>query len=206
VRPRLLLIVRHGETEWSSSGRHTGRTDLALTEAGEVEASATGTLLFDELGIDEPDVVFSSPRRRALRTAHLAFRGQGDHPTITELLAEFDYGDYEGLTTPEITTRDPGWSLWRSGCPGGESPIEVERRAEAFVELASATAPDGVVVAFTHGHTSRALVCRLLGVPIESAGLLFNDTGSLCVLRARRDGLALTGWNLRTPGGSSRPH
>ncbi|MGD9701388.1 MAG: histidine phosphatase family protein [Acidimicrobiia bacterium] len=206
------LIVRHGETEWSSSGRHTGRTDLELTEAGQIEAMSAGALIAAELGIDQPAAVFSSPRRRARDTARLAMRGVASDelaPVVTDTLVEFDYGDFEGLTAIQISEARPGWDLWRDGCPGGETPDDVRRRVDEFVELAEATTRErdgGIVVAFTHGHFSRALVSMLLGFPITAANTLINDTASLAVVRRRRAALTLSGWNIRPQGAAPRPH
>ena len=204
------LIVRHGETEWSSSGRHTGRTDLALTEAGQIEALSAGALIAAELGIDQPAAVFSSPRRRARDTARLAIRGVATDmpaPIITDTLAEVDYGEFEGLTAAEISDARPGWDLWRDGCPGGETPDDIGRRVAGFVQLAEDAVPaGGVVVAFTHGHFSRALVTLLLGLPITVANTLVNDTASLAVVRRRRGAMTLSGWNIRPQGAAPRPH
>jgi probable phosphoglycerate mutase len=203
------LIVRHGETEWSSSGRHTGRTDLELTEAGEIEAMSAGALIAAELGIDQPAAVFSSPRRRARDTARLAMRGvatDGPEPIVTDALAEVDYGELEGLTAAEISEARPGWDLWRDGCPGGETPDDIGLRVAAFVQLAEDAVPaGGVIVAFTHGHFSRALVTMLLGLPITVANTLVNDTASLAVVRRRRGTLTLSGWNIRPQGAAPRP-
>jgi broad specificity phosphatase PhoE len=204
------LIVRHGETEWSSSGRHTGRTDLALTEAGQIEALSAGALIAAELGIEQPAAVFSSPRRRARDTARLAIRGVATDmpaPIITDTLAEVDYGELEGLTAAEISEVRPGWDLWRDGCPSGEMPDGIGRRVAGFVQLAEDAVPaGGVVVAFTHGHFSRALVALLLGLPITVANTLVNDTASLAVVRRRRGAMTLSGWNIRPQGAAPRPY
>ncbi len=202
--PRLVLLVRHGETQWSSERRHTGRTDLELTEAGQVEAAATGALLFQRLGFDEPTAVFCSPRRRARRTAELALGLLGTEAEETDLIAEYHYGDYEGRTSASIAEERPGWELWRDGCPGGETPDEVMARAHSFAELAADRAPGGVVVAFTHGHMSRAITAALLGERATFAGLLHNDTASIAELRDRGGRIALTGWNLRPHGAAMR--
>ena len=206
------LVVRHGETEWSSSGRHTGRTDLELTEAGQVEAMSAGALLATELGFDEPVAVFTSPLLRARETARLALRsvslGAPD-PVVTPFLAEVDYGKFEGLTSAEIVLRSPTWDLWRDGSPGGEAPADVAGRVESFVALAGDAAADragGTVLAFTHGHFSRALVSLVLGLPLSAAGVLINDTASLAVVRRRRGQLTLAGWNLRPQAAAPRPH
>ncbi len=196
----LLLIVRHGETAWSSSGRHTGRTDIPLTDDGEIEARALRPLLFEAIGIDNP-VAFSSPRSRAVRTAELCF---AEHPvTIDDDLAEFDYGDDEGRTTDEIRRDRPGWDIFRDGCPGGETAAQVGDRADAFARRAQA-AGSRVVVAFTHGHLSRILVARVLGLPATAGELFYNDTASIGVVRWRRGAPVVSGWNLRPPG-ATRP-
>ncbi len=195
--PRAVLLVRHGETEWSASRRHTGRTDLALTEAGEIEALHAGTVLDQLLGISDPTVVYSSPRRRALHTAELVRGRELAAPQITELLAEFDYGDYEGLTGDQIRAHRPDWELWRDGCPGGETPQEVFARAAAFVEMAGREAAGGIVVAFTHGHMSRALTAEFLDLGPPLAMVLHNDTASIAEMRSRDGLLTLVGWNVR---------
>jgi probable phosphoglycerate mutase len=206
------LVVRHGETEWSSSGRHTGRTDLALTEAGKVEAMSAGALLATELGFDEPVAVFTSPLVRARETARLALRSVSvgaPEPVVTPDLAEVDYGKFEGLTSSEIAVQSPHWDLWRDGCPGGETPDDVVARVDAFVALAEDAVqhqPGGTVVAFTHGHLSRALVSVLLDLPLQAAGVLINDTASVAVVRRRRGQLTLAGWNLRPQAAAPRPH
>ena len=206
------LVVRHGETEWSSSGRHTGWTDLALTEAGKVEAMSAGALLATELGFDEPVAVFASPLVRARETARLALRSVSvgaPEPIVTPSLAEVDYGKFEGLTASEIAVQAPDWDLWRDGCPGGETPGDVVTRVDSFVALADDAVrqrPGGIVVAFTHGHFSRALVSVLLGLPLHAAGVLINDTASVAVVRRRRGQLTLAGWNLRPQAAAPRPH
>ena len=125
------MLLRHGETEWSRSGQHTSTTDLDLTEAGEDQARLAA-LTLRHLALSDP-VVFSSPRRRALQTAELAGRTVTE---VTPLLAEWNYGDYEGLTTHQIRTDNPGWLLWTHGCPGGESVEQVSARADQAIDLA----------------------------------------------------------------------
>lgn len=206
------LVVRHGETEWSSSGRHTGRTDLDLTEAGTVEAMSAGALLAAELGFEEPVAVFTSPLVRARDTARLALRSVSigsPEPVVTPFLAEVDYGKFEGLTSTEIAVHAPDWDLWRDGCPGGETPADVVARVDSFVALADEATqprPGGTVIAFSHGHFSRALVATLLGLPLAAAGVLINDTASVAVVRRRRGQLTLAGWNLRPQAAAPRPH
>jgi len=202
--PRTVLLVRHGETEWSAQRRHTGRTDLPLTEAGEVEALNAGGMLLQLLGIDEPTKVYVSPRQRAQRTAQLALDPEAGRPHVTDLIAEFDYGDFEGRTSAAIAEAHPGWDLWKDGCPNGESPAEVIRRADAFVQLATEEAPAGIVVAFTHGHMSRILTARFLGLGVELATVLHNETASIAEIRSRDGKLALTGWNVRAHGSAVR--
>jgi probable phosphoglycerate mutase len=170
---------------------------------------SANALLMAELGISEPVAVFTSPRRRAEQTARLALRTHGGTAVVTDSLAEFDYGDYEGLTSPEISALAPTWDLWRDGCPGGEAPTDIVRRAGEFAALAeqrAGAAGGGIVVAFTHGHFSRGLVTLLLGLPLTSAGALVNDTASVAVVRQRRGAMTLAGWNLRPPGSAPRPH
>ena len=188
--PRVLLVER----------RFRDRADLALTEAGEVEAAAAGAVILGLLGSAEPDAVFTSPRIRARRTAALCLGAAGLGAEQTDLVAEFDYGEYEGITSADIMAGRPGWDLWRDGCPGGETPGAVLARASRFVELAADRAPAGIVVAFTHGHMSRALAAAFLGQGAAFAGLLHNDTASVAELRDRDGRMALTGWNLRPHG------
>jgi probable phosphoglycerate mutase len=203
--PRSVLLVRHGQTEWSAQRRHTGRTDLELTDIGEVEAVAAGTVLAQLLGIDRPTAIYSSPLRRAVRTAQLVL---GRNPTVPVALApeviEWDYGDYEGHTGASIAARRPGWGLWTDGCPNGESPADVWARAGSFLERIEGEAPGGVVVVFTHGHMSRALTARLLGLGPSAAAVLHNDTASVAELRTRDGKLALVGWNVKPHGAAVR--
>jgi len=147
-----LYLVRHGETEWSRARRHTSRTDVPLSPAGEAEARALGVHL---AGL-EVDRVLASPMSRATITARLA--GFGDKLETTPALLEFDYGDYEGLTTAQIRARRPGWDLFRDGCPGGETVAAVAERARPLV--AELTAGDGRVLVFGHGHQLRIKIGR----------------------------------------------
>lgn len=156
-----LILLRHGETEWSASGRHTGRTELDLTAAGR-EQSALARPALAELQLTDP-LVISSPRRRALATAELA----GLHvDEVNPMLAEWDYGDYEGLTTEQIRERVPDWLVWTHGCPGGESVAAVGVRADRAVALALAHVPDRDVVFVGHGHFSRAVLTRWAELPV----------------------------------------
>ena len=170
--PSLVLLVRHGATEWSVSGRHTGRTDLPLTPLGVAQAAAVQPVLQRLLEGQQP-LVFTSPLRRAHQTAQLALPGAS--LTAVDSLMELDYGQYEGLLTSEILERDPQWNLFEHGCPQGEQPAQFERRCDSFVELLQHTAPGRAVVAFTHGHLSRVLTARLLGLPVDGGGAVQRD-------------------------------
>ncbi len=204
--PSAVLLVRHGETEWSATGQHTGRTDLPLTDTGEVEAVHAGAVVAGMLGIAEPAAVYTSPRRRAQRTAELVLGSDAPPATVTELIAEYDYGDYEGLTSAQIREHRPGWDLWRDGCPGGESPADVLARAEEFVRTASLAAGGGIILAFTHGHMSRALTAVFLGLGAGLAAVLHNDTASIAEMRTHNGALTLVGWNLRPHAAAVRPY
>jgi broad specificity phosphatase PhoE len=181
-----VFLARHGETEWSATGKHTSRTDVALTEAGERAARA----LRDKLAGHEFGLVLSSPMRRALQTCELA--GFGDRREIDEDLKEFDYGDYEGLTTPEIRKDRPGW-VWTDGAPGGETPAQVGARADRVIERALAA--DGDVLLFAHGHFLRVLGARWIELAPEYGGALALDTAALCELGFERERRVLWLWN-----------
>lgn len=181
-----LWIIRHGETEWSSSGKHTSTTDLALTPAGEEAARG----LAAKLDGTAFDLVLTSPRERARHTARLA-GFDGAH--VEDDLAEWDYGDYEGLTTPEIREHVPGWTVWTSPCPGGEDAAQVTRRLDRVV--AKARAQGGRVLTFGHGHASRALACRWLGLPVDQGRLLRLDTARISVLGYDRETPVVARWN-----------
>jgi broad specificity phosphatase PhoE len=187
-----LWIVRHGETEWSVSGQHTGRTDIPLTENGERQAAALRDVLADV----HPAVVLSSPRVRALDTARLAGLEVDE---TTEDLAEWDYGDYEGRTTPEIRTETPGWTVWTHGCPGGESTTQVRARADRLLARVAERLTDGPVVLVGHGHFSRALGARWIGMPIGGGANLLLGTAAPSVLGAQYGTPTLTHWNLPNP-------
>jgi probable phosphoglycerate mutase len=181
-----LWLVRHGETEWSASGRHTSRTDLDLTEAG-VEAARS---VADKLRGTSFARVLSSPLLRARRTAELAGIGS---PALVDDLHEWDYGDDEGLTTAQIRESRPGWTVWRDGPQGGETCAEVGARADRVVELVRAV--DGPVLAFSHGHFSRVLGARWLGLEVTDGAHLALSTASVSVLGWERDTPAVLHWN-----------
>jgi probable phosphoglycerate mutase len=179
-----IYLLRHGETEWSLTGRHTSYTDLSLIEQGRRGAASAGELLTDVRGPDAPPFVLAlcSPRRRATETAELA----GLSPTIDERLVEWNYGEYEGLTTPEIRKTVPGWLLWNDPTPGGETAEQVAARADGVLADCRAELDKGDVVLIGHGHFSRVITARWLGLP-ASAGIGFKlDAGGLNVLGDER--------------------
>jgi broad specificity phosphatase PhoE len=181
-----LYLVRHGETAWSRARRHTGRTDVPLSPVGEEEARALGVFL----AAQRFHRVFSSPLRRALDTARLAGFGSCEQ---ADALLEFDYGEYEGLTTPEIRAQRPGWDLFRDGCPGGETPAAVAERVRPL--LAKVTDADEDVLLFSHGHLIRILAATYLGLPPATARHLFLNTASVSVLGREHDWPAILRWN-----------
>jgi broad specificity phosphatase PhoE len=172
-----LVLLRHGETEWSKSGQHTGRTDLELTDTGRVQAELVGRVL-SELKLTDPLVV-SSPRIRALTTAKLAGLAVDE---VSPLLAEWDYGDYEGLTTPEIQESDPDWLIWTHGCPGGESVAEVSDRADQAVSLALENMASRDVLFVGHSHFSRSVITRWVELPLVEGSRFWMLAGSMAVL------------------------
>jgi broad specificity phosphatase PhoE len=190
-----LLIVRHGETAWSRLGRHTGRTDLELTELGRAQARAAAPVIDELLDGRRIARVFTSPRRRAVHTAQLAI---GVPASIDDRLAEFDYGDYEGLLIDEILGRDPSWNLWRDGCPGGESPSDVAARCDLFladIDALDLNDADEAVIAVCHGHLSRGLVSRAVGWPVTVAAGLDNGTASVALVAGHKGHRILRAWN-----------
>ncbi|MGO9456830.1 MAG: histidine phosphatase family protein [Acidimicrobiales bacterium] len=182
-----VYVVRHGATEWSLSGRHTGRTDLPLVAAGRQQAAELGALLAGRSFA----LVLTSPLARARQTCALAgFDGEAE---VTDDLAEWDYGEYEGMTSEEIRTQRPGWTLWADGVVGGEWAAEVGRRADRVVERARGTSGD--TLCFSHGHLLRVLAARWLGLPPAAGRLLALDAGSLSVLGWEREAPVVESWN-----------
>ncbi len=171
--PRIYL-ARHGETAWSLSGQHTGTTDLPLTANGESNARRLGELI----GNVKFAKVYSSPLKRALRTCQLA--GYGEHVELDDDLVEWDYGQYEGITTIEIRKNRPDWQLFRDGCPGGESPQDVGVRAERVVERVRGV--DGDVLIFSSGHFLRVLVARWLGLEPGAGRYFLLSTATLSIV------------------------
>ncbi len=171
-----LILLRHGETEWSRDRKHTSRTDLDLTENGRQQAKLAG-LTLEQLALENP-LVISSPRRRALATAELAGLTVDE---VSPLLVEWDYGDYEGLTTHEIRTDTPGWLLWTYGCPGGESVDQVSMRADQAVAYALDRMPDRDVVFVSHGHFSRSVITRWVEQPLREGARYGYATAAVAV-------------------------
>jgi probable phosphoglycerate mutase len=171
-----LVIVRHADTEWSANGRHTSRTDLPLTEAGIARAATIAPRLAGRAFA----AVWSSPLRRALETARLA----GREPLVRADLREWDYGEYEGLTSEQIRARRPGWDMWRDGCPGGEDAAAAARRAD---EVLAALPQEGDVLIFSHGHFLRVLAARWLGLAAADGALFVLEPTAIGVLGHERD-------------------
>jgi probable phosphoglycerate mutase len=187
-----VVLVRHGETEWSRSGQHTGTTDLPLLPEGEEQARAVAPKLAGR----EFALVLTSPMQRARRTAQLA--GFGDAAQPDDDLRERNYGEYEGRTTKEIRVERPGWSLWVDGSPGGETLAEAGARADRV--MGRALAADGDVALFAHGHILRILAARWIGLPPEHGGSFALDTASLSELGFERENRVLVQWNSARSG------
>jgi broad specificity phosphatase PhoE len=182
-----VYLVRHGETAWSLSGQHTGSTDIPLTDNGKNVARELG----EKLNGHEFAAVWSSPLSRALETATLA--GFTDGVRVDDRLKEWDYGEYEGMTTAEIRKTRPDWFLWRDGCPGGESPEQIGERADGLVR--DIRDVEGDVLLFAHGHILRVITARWLGYP-PGDGMHFSlGTATLSMLGWERDAPSIWRWN-----------
>jgi broad specificity phosphatase PhoE len=181
------ILIRHGETAWTLTGQHTGTTDLPLTTNGRAMARRLAPLAAKA----SFSLVLTSPLVRARETCELA--GLGARAEVDEDLTEWNYGDYEGLTSREISTRAPGWMLFNDGCPGGESPEEVAARVDRII--ARIRAIEGDVALFGHGHLFRVLAARWLGLPPGAGSRFLLDTATLSVLSHYRGIPALKGWN-----------
>jgi len=181
------VLVRHGDTEWSSAGRHTSYSDIALTARGCDQARQVATRL---AGVDF-SLVLTSPRARARATCALA--SLQSRAEVTDDLAEWDYGEYEGRTTEEIRAEVPGWTIFRDGAPGGETADEVAARADRVI--ARAAAAGGVVALFSHGHFLRVLGARWIGQPVEAGAWLGLDTATVSCLGHEREQRVLRVWN-----------
>ena len=180
-----LWLVRHGETEWSRSGKHTSTTDLPLTEKGEEVARSLRPRLSEE----RFDLVLSSPRERARRTAELA--GFPDAEPDEDLV-EWAYGEYEGVTTEEIRESVPDWTVWTHPSPGGESPEDVTLRLDRLLERVRTHER---VLAFAHGHSLRALVARWIGQPVTDGRFFTLGTATVSVLGFERETPVVVRWN-----------
>jgi probable phosphoglycerate mutase len=187
-----VYTIRHGETEWSLNGRHTGTTDIPLTENGRRLAA----LLRPALTRQPFALVLVSPLQRARETCALS--GLADKAVVEPDLVEWNYGAYEGLTPAQIHEAAPGWLIFRDGCPGGEAPDDVGARADRVI--ARARAVEGDVALFAHGHVLRVLVARWLGLPAGGGQHFLLDTGTLSVLGYYRGIPALKSWNAPLAG------
>jgi broad specificity phosphatase PhoE len=183
--PSEIWLVRHGETEWSRSGQHTSRTDLPLTPAGERQTESLKRMLAGHSFA----LVLASPMKRAIDTCQLV----GLTPEISDDLREWDYGDYEGLTTPEIQKLVPGWTIFTGTAPNGETAEQVAARAERVISRALSAAGD--VALFGHGHLSRVLAARWIGLEPSGGQLLALSTASLSVLGYERETRVIRLWN-----------
>lgn len=182
-----VVLVRHGQTEWSVSGQHTGRTDVPLTDVGREKAAR----LADRLSAWQFAAVLTSPLSRAMETCRLAGLGQGAQ--VNEDLSEWDYGEYEGRRTVDIRQERPGWDIWVDGVIGGETVEEVGRRADRVI--AAARAVDGDVALFAHGHVLRIVGARWIGLPPSDGRRLALATASVSVLGWERETPVLERWN-----------
>ncbi len=186
-----VYLLRHGETEWSLNGRHTGVTDIPLTENGRSAARRLEPILAQETFA----LVLTSPLQRARDTCDLA--GLGKRANTETDLIEWNYGEYEGLTTQQIRQTRPDWSVFRDGCPGGESPEQVGARADRLLVKIRAT--EGNVALFGHGHFSRVLAARWINLPANYGEHFLLDTATLNVLGYYRESPALKMWNAPLP-------
>ena len=194
TRPPEIVLVRHGETHWSRAGKHTGRTDVPLTERGRRQAEAIRAVL----GERRFELVLTSPLERAAETCRLA--GYGDLAVRSADLVEWDYGAYEGRTTTDIRTERPGWTLWRDGVPDGETPAAVGVRADRVLELLLAATGDALV--FAHGHFLRVLAARWLGLEPSEGRLFALDPATISVLGHEREAPVICRWNIDGSSGS----
>ena len=183
-----IVLLRHGQTEWSAAGRHTSYTDVPLTAEGERQAGELGAALAGRSFA----AVLCSPRRRARDTADLAGLAV---TRIDDDLAEWDYGEYEGLTTRDILREHPGWDQWRDGCPRGESAEQVGARLDRVLARASDALDGGDVVLIAHGHSLRVAAARWVGLPAAAGAVLVLETGTLSVLGHEHKRRAVRRWN-----------
>ncbi len=186
-----VVLVRHGQTEWSLSSQHTGTTDMPLTDEGRRHAEALGA----RLAAWSFARVLTSPLSRAVDTCRLA--GLGDGAQRTDDLREWDYGEYEGRRTVDIREERPGWALWRDGVPGGETVEQVGLRADRVIDVARSA--DGDVALFAHGHVLRVIGARWIGLPPDHGALLALSTASISVLGWEREAAVIERWNEIAP-------
>lgn len=209
-----LILLRHGATEWSAAGQHTGRTDVPLTPQGVAQAASLAPMLARRIADGHLAAVFTSPAQRAVRTAQLAGltdpvpadrgSGTGPRPVVKQDpdLWEWDYGGYEGVTTAEIQRQRPGWFLWRDGViPGdaehpGETVESVGERTDRVLKRAAPLLAEGDVVLVAHGHVLRVLTARWLGLPPSDGRLFRLDTGTISTLETEHDEPVIVSWNV----------
>jgi broad specificity phosphatase PhoE len=182
-----IFVARHGATEWSVSGQHTSRTDLPLLEQGREQAIG----MAETLAGDHFSLVLCSPMLRARETCRLA--GFTKAAQLCEDLKEWDYGEYEGLTTPQIRETNPSWNLWRDGCPDGETPEQIGARVDRVLARFAAVEGDGL--AFAHGHVLRVLTARWLEMEVAAGARFKLDAGSIGVLGHERETAVLERWS-----------
>jgi len=182
-----VYLIRHGETEWSVGGQHTGTTDISLTANGRAVARRLGPMLAEESFA----LVLVSPLRRARQTCELA--GLGARATMDSDLCEWNYGEYEGLTPAQIRAQAPEWLIFRDGCPGGETPAQAGARADRVI--AKARASEGNIALFAHGHILRVLVARWIGLPVSGGSHFLLDTATVSVLSYYQGTGAIERWN-----------
>jgi len=183
-----IVLIRHGQTEWSAAGRHTSYTDLDLTPEGERQARAVG----ERVSARKFAAVIASPRKRALRTAELAGLAVTE---VTEDLAEWNYGEYEGVTSATIHQTRPGWSLWTDGAPGGETPEQVGARIDRVLAHARTLLDRGDVALIAHGHSLRVAGARWIGLPPSGGGRLKLGTATLSTLGFEHADEVIDTWN-----------
>ena len=186
----LYYLIRHGETAWSKSGQHTGKSEITLTDHGEAEARSLSSRLS---GIAFSKVLVS-PRVRAMRTCELA--GFAGAAQVEQDLAEWDYGHYEGKTMDEIKRLVPGWSIYRDGCPGGESPSDIAARADRLIGRLRGL--EGTVALFSHGHFGRVLAARWIGLDVDFTRRFSISTASVGILSydlSNPDSARIVSWN-----------
>jgi probable phosphoglycerate mutase len=193
VAARRAYLIRHGETAWTLRGQHSGTTDIPLTEAGRRVARSLQPMLAG----DTIELVLSSPLERAKQTSALA--GFGRRTVIDPDLAEWDYGDYEGLTAADIQRRAPGWLIFEHGCPGGESPEQVGARVDRVIDRIRSTR--GNAALFAHGHVLRVFVARWLGLPVAAGSHFLLDTATVSVVTYDRRIPTIARWNAKVSDG-----